>query len=102
MHSHYNVDIAHFEKKNIVILSNVPSQLHQGGDIQVYFVSLGQRSPEYMWEACAEAESFFFNLCSRKMLHVYTTLVKIDHRIISPTNTQSTSKLPHLIMVCSC
>ena len=46
MHSHYNVDIAHFEKKNIVILSNVPGQLHQGGDIQVYFVSLGQRSPE--------------------------------------------------------
>ena len=56
-----------FRKKNIVILSNVPGQLHQGGDIQVYFVSLGQRSPEYMWEACAEAESFFFNLCSRKM-----------------------------------
>ena len=56
MHSHYDVDIAHFEKKNIVI-----------GDIRVYFVRLGQRSPEYMWEACAEAESFFFNLCSRKM-----------------------------------
>ena len=73
MHSHYNVDIAHFEK-NIVILSNVPGQLHQGGDIQVYFVSLGQRSPEYMWEACAEAESFFFNLCSRKMAtHLYYT-----------------------------
>ena len=46
MHSHYNVDIAHFEKKNIVILSNVPGELHQGGDIQVYSVSLGQRSPE--------------------------------------------------------
>ena len=45
-----------FRKKNIVI-----------GDIRVYFVRLGQRSTEYMWEACAEAESFFFNLCSRKM-----------------------------------
>ena len=104
MHSHYNVDIAHFEKKkkHRNILSNVPAQLYQGGDIRVYFVRLGQRSPEYMWEACAEAESFFFNLCSRKMLHVYITLVKIDHRIISPTDTQSASKLPHLIMVCSC
>ena len=68
MHSHYNVDIAHFKKKkHRNILSNVPAQLYQGGDIRVYFVRLGQRSPEYMWEACAEAESFFFNLCSRKM-----------------------------------
>ena len=55
------------KQKHRNILSNVPPQLHQGGDIQVYFVRLGQRSPEYMWEACAEAESFFFNLCSRKM-----------------------------------
>ena len=63
-----HVDIAHFEKKkHRNILSNVPAQLYQGGDIRVYFVRLGQRSPEYMWEACAEAESFFFNLCSRKM-----------------------------------
>ena len=49
MHSHYNVDIAHFEKKkHRKILSNVPAQLHQGGDIQVYFVRLGELSPEYM------------------------------------------------------
>ena len=103
MHSHYNVDIAHFKKKNIVRYSLMCRLSFTREEIFKYTLLDWENGAQSICEKLALKRSPFSSICTHgKWLHVYITLVKIDHRIISPTNTQSTSKLPHLIMVCSC
>ena len=102
MHSHYNVDIAHFEKKKhrkflMCRLSFTREEIFK------YTLLDWDNGAQSICGKLALKRSLFSSICAHgKWLHVYITLVKIDHRIISPTNTQSASKLPHLIMVCSC